>query len=419
MSNPPSFWKRKRGTILVLAVVVAIFLLFGAFRLAKAVPDIPSAVVARGEFVDYLQVRGEVKAVTSATIAAPFEAGDLKILKLAANGQQVKKGDVVVEFDTTTLKQTLAQDQSTSKSADAEIEQSRAQARMKEEQDLTDVMKARYDVESAKLDASKQEILSKIDGEEAELKLADAQQKLKEVEAKLTADKASDAADIQSKQQKRDKTVHQVGLSEHSLNLLVLKAPIDGMVALDTNWQSSGPFGNGAPFKQGDRAWPGAAIAELPDLSSLNLSGRIDETERGRVQVGQIVSVRIDAIPDRDFTGRVSDISTTASIDFSGGYPFRKNFTMTVTLDSSDPRLRPGMSTNLRVATDRIANAITIPSEALFHKEGRSVAYILRGSKYEERQVEVERRSGDQLLIGKGLQAGDRVALRDPTEKQQ
>jgi HlyD family secretion protein len=418
MNGLRSLWRRRRGTILILSAVAASILVIGAFRLTKAVPDIPSAVVQKGEFVDYLQIRGEVKAVESVTIAAPFEAGDMKILKLAANGQQVKKGDVVVEFDTTTLTQTLAQDKSTWKSVDAEIEQSRAQARMKEEQDLTDVMKARYDVEAARLDASKQEIVSKIEGQEAELVLADDEQKLKEVEAKLTADKASDAADIQSKQQKRDKASHQVEQSEHALNQLVLKAPLDGMVAIDNNWQSEGPFGNGAPFKQGDRAWPGAAIAELPDLSSLNVTGRVDETERGRVQLGQIVSVRIDAIPDRDFTGRISEISSIASMDFSSGWPFPKNFAIKVSLDNSDPRLRPGMSTNLRIATDRVANAISIPSEALFHKEGQSVAYVLHGSKFDERQVEVERRNGDQLLIGKGLQAGERVALRDPTEKQ-
>jgi HlyD family secretion protein len=419
MNKFQNLWNRKWGTILVVSTLVASFLLFGAFRFAKAVPDIPSAVVQRGEFVDYVQLRGEVKAVTAVTITAPFEAGDLQILKLVANGQQVKKGDVVVEFDTTTLKQTLAQDQSTMKSADAEIQQSRAQARMKEEQDLTDVMKARYDVEAAKLDASKQEILSKIDGEEAELKLADAEQKLKEVEAKLTADKASDAADIQSKEQKRDKSLYQVQQSDRSLHVLVLKAPLDGVVTLDNNWRAASMFGNGAPFKAGDRAWPGAAIAELPDLSSLNITVRIDESERGRIQVNQPASVRIDAIPEGDFAGHVSEISTIASIDFTAGWPFPKNFSMTVTLDNQDARIRPGMSTNIRIATDRVPNAIMIPADALFHKEGQSVAYVLHGSKFDERPIEVERRSGDQLLITKGLQAGERIALQDPTVKQQ
>ncbi len=412
-------WKRKRGTVLLLSAVVVGLLVFGAFRLAKAVPDIPSAVVQRGEFVDYLQVRGQVKALKSVTIAAPFEAGDLQILKLSADGQQVKKGDVVVEFDTTTIKQSLAQDKSALKSAEAEIQQSRAQARMKEEQDLTDVMKARYDVESAKLDASKQEILSKIDGEEAQLKLADAEQRLKQAEAKLKSDQDYDAADTKSKQQARDKTLYQVQQTEHSLSVLALKAPINGMVTLDINERASGPFDNGAPYKPGDRAWPGAGIAELPDLTSLNISARIDETERGRIQVNQPVTVRIDAIPDRDFGGHVSEISALASIDFSGGWPFSKNFTMTIILDSPDARLRPGMSANVRVAAERIPNAITIPAGALFHKEGQSVVYVLRGSKFEERPVDVARRSSDQLLIAKGLQPGERVALQDPTVKQQ
>jgi HlyD family secretion protein len=419
MSKFHAFWKRRWGTIVVLSAIVVCVLLFGAFRLAKAVPDVPSAVVQKGEFVDNVELRGQVNAVTSVTITAPFEAGDLQILKLVPNGQQVKKGEVVVEFDTTTLKQSLAQDQSSWKSADAEIQQSRAQARIKEEQDLTDVMKARFDVESAKLDASKQEILSKIDGEEAELKLADAEQKLKEVEAKLKADQSSDAADIQSKEQKRDKSLYQVQRSDRSLKVLALKAPIDGMVSLDNNWRAASMFGNGAPFKAGDRAWPGAAIAELPDLSSLNIKVRIDEAERGRIQVGQPVSVRIDAIPDGDFNGHVSDISTIASIDFTSGWPFAKNFEMTIKLDKTDSRLRPGMSTNARVATDHIANAIMIPAGALFHKEGLSVAYVLHGSKFDERPIEVERRSGDQLLISRGLAAGERVALQDPTVKPQ
>jgi len=264
VSRIPQFGKRWRGkkrAIIPVSAALGGLLIFGAFRLAKPAPRIPIAVVTRGEFVDYLELRGEAKASKSVTITAPYEAGDLQILKIAATGTQVKKGDVVVEFDTTNPKQTLAEDQSELKSADAEIEQSRAQARLKEEQDLTDVMKARYDVEAAKLDASKQEILSKIDGEEAQLKLADAQQKLKEAEAKLKSDKTSDAADVEGKRQKHDQAAFKVKQMERAVSVLILKAPSDGIVTVLNNWRASGFIGGGAPFKQGDRAWPGAAIA--------------------------------------------------------------------------------------------------------------------------------------------------------------
>ena len=140
-------------------------LVFGAFRLAKSAVTLPMADVKRREFVDYLEIKGEVKAIRSAVIAAPYGAGDLQILRLVDNAAKVKKGDFLVEFDATTVKQKLAEDKSAVTSAEAEIQQARAAAKLKEEQDVTDVMTAKYDAEKARMDAGKQEILSVIEGE--------------------------------------------------------------------------------------------------------------------------------------------------------------------------------------------------------------------------------------------------------------
>lgn len=398
---------------MICVAVAALLLIVAGFRLANPTPKIPTAVVAREDFVDYLQLRGEAKARKSASIDAPYEAGDLEILKITPSGTAVKKGDPVVVFDTTGPKQKLAQDQTDLKSADAEVEQSRAKARLKEEQDLTDVMKARFDVQSAKLDASKQEILSKIDGEEAGLKLADAEQTLKQDEAKLSSDKASDAADVEDKIQKHDQAIFKLRQTQRSLSVLVLKAPTDGIVTVLSNFRASG-FMSNMPFKAGDRAWPGASIAEIPDLSTLEITARVDETERGRIQVGQPLTIRADAIPDREFKGHIREISTTASIDFTAGWPFPKNFTVQIAIEHPDPRLRPGMQATLRIATDTVHDGITIPSQALFHDAGQTVAYVLDGRKFSEREIEVARRSDDELLIAKGLEAGDRVALQNP-----
>ena len=407
--------RQRKGAVLGLAVVLVGSLSYGGYRYARPPLNLPSALVQKGEFVDYVQVRAQTNAKRSVTITAPYQAGDLQIIRLAQNGSQVKKGDVVAQFDATTMKQSLAQDESTLKSSDAEIKQAKAQARLKEEQDLTDVMKARYGVQSAKLDASEKEILSKIAGAEAELKLSDAGAKLQDAEAKLKSDQDADKADVESKQQKRAQAVYDVQQAQRSLDSLTLRAPSDGMVTLMPNWRASGPFGGPVPFKAGDRAWPGAGIAELPDLATMEIAGRIDETQRGRVQVGQTATVHIDAIPDKDFSAKVERISEIASMDFTAGWPFPRNFSMTFALASLDPRLRPGMTANVRIAVDRVPNGIIIPSEAMFHKSGQSVAYVILGSKFEERPIVVARRSGDQLLIEKGLEAGERVALRDPT----
>ena len=76
------------------------------------------------------------------------------------------------------------------------------------------------------------------------------------------------------------------------------------------------------------------------------------------------------------------------------------------------------MTVQITVIVDRIPNAISIPTQASFVKEGRTVAYVWSGSRFEERPIQVERRSRDRCLISSGLRPGDRVALKDPSGKE-
>lgn len=390
---------------------------FAAVRLADSRPLVPTAEVRRGEFVDYLELRGRLKAVRSVAVNAPADAEDLQILHLAHTGAHVKKGDVVVQFDTTKLQQELAQDKSALKAAEAEIGQTEAQAKIAQEQDRTDLLKAGYDVESAKLDASKGEIVSKIEGEEAKLAVSDAQSKRDQADQKLKSDQNSAAADLAGKKEKYNKALYDLRLAEHRIAALTLRSPLDGVVTVLTNFRSGNFFGGGQEFKEGDRAWPGAGIIEIPDLNTLRLNVRVDETDRARISQGQTASIHVDAVPDRDFSGHLVDISTLATVDFSSGWPFSRNFEVEVALDQIDERLRPGINATARVAVDRVPDAVLIPPEAVFQKSGESVAYVLRGSHFDERPIEVGRRSESALLISQGLKPGDRVALKDPAVK--
>jgi len=407
-------WIRRKALLITLVLVAGSGVVLGAARLTHRTPAIPTYLVKRGEFLDSEQFRGEVKALRSVTISAPADAGDLQIVKLSTEGASVKAGDVVVEFDKTKTEQDLAQFRSALKSAEASIEQARAQAKLTEEEDKTAVLKAGFDVEAAKLEASKQEIVSKIEGEEAKLKLLDAQQKLREAEAKQKSDQALNKATIESTEQASAKAKYDVQREERALAQMSQRAPSAGTITILQHWMGSGM----APYRTGDRTWPGAAIAELPDASTLRLSTRVDETERGRLAPGLPVTVQLNAIPDRQFTGHIERISEIASLDFSGGWPITRNFTLEVRLDQTDSRFKPGISGDVTVVVDHIANAISIPAQALFLKSGQNTVYVWGGSQFEERQIEVARRSGDKVLIAKGLDAGEQIALRDPTAKE-
>ncbi len=414
ISRIRQLWIQRKAMVVVALLLMGSGAVLGAVRYSNRSPAVPTFEVKRGEFIDSVQLRGEVKAMKSVTISAPAEAGNLEIIMIAADGTQLKQGDTIVEFDKTKTEQELAQYRSTLKSAQAEIEQARAQARLKEEEDVTAVMKGRYDVEAAKLDASKQEIVSRIEGAEAKLKVADAEQKLHEMGEKLKSDRALNKATIDSKTQASKKAAYDVQRAERSLTKMILRAPLAGMISLVPVERSEGE----APFKPGDRAWPGAPLAELPDVSSLRIAARVDETERGRIAIKQAVTAQLDAIPDRQFTGNIERISTIATIDFSAGWPIPRNFNLEIALDQADARLKPGMTAQLTVVVDRVPDALSIPIEASFQKSGQTVAYVWEGSKFQERAIEIGRRSRDRILIAKGLRTGDRVALKEPSVKE-
>lgn len=407
-------WFTRKRTAVAIAVAAAVVLTAGAF-LRKSVAKIETIEVKPSDFVDYVEVRGQIKAVRSEMITAPPNAGDLQILRIAANGAQVKKGEVVVEFDASTIKQKYAQDLSALRASDADIEKTTAASRLKEEQDVTDTMKSKFAIESAKMDASKQEILSPIEGAEAQIKVSDAEQKHRETEAKLGANRAAGKVDVGSKRTKRAQAEFNVKQDEAALASLVIRAPLDGVVSIQGNWRAAGMMNASQPFKPGDRAWPGAALIELPDPTSLRVVGRVDEADRGRMKLAQHAIVRLDAVADKSFGGKVDEISATASPDFQGGWPFPRNFTVGVGLQEGDSRLTTGMGAVARVAVDELKDAAVIPSSVIFRKNSRTVVYVLRGSKFEETSVEVQRRSGANALVASGLKFGDKIAVRDPT----
>jgi RND family efflux transporter MFP subunit len=408
-----TLWTLHRTTTIICVLAAGSLAAFAWVRSANHEPHATTFQVERSEFLDVLQIRGELKAMKSVTITAPPDTGSLQIVKIAADGSHVNQGDVVVEFDPSKTTQDLAQDKSVLKSAQAETEQARAQGTLTEEEDTTALMKARYDVESAKLDAGKSEILSRIEGAEAKLKVTDAEQALVEAQQKLKADQAKNKATVESHQHASRKADFDQERATKALASMALKAPSSGIVSLVSVWHD----GNESPFKAGERAWSGAPILELPDASSLRVIAHIDETERGRLAIGQPVTVQLDAIADRQFTGKVERIGTIATTDFTAGWPFPRNFNLEIALDQKDPRLNPGMTVQITVVVERIPNAIAIPAQASFLKSGHAVVYVWKGSKFEERSVQVERRSQDRVLIASGLAPGDKIALKDPSVK--
>lgn len=401
----------------LIAVVAAGALAVTGFMVSAGggtLPDLPTSEVLIGDFVDALEIRGEIRPLKSVVLASPLQSGELQIIKLAKSGQIVKAGDVVIQFDGSTLERTIQEKQSELKQADAEIEQAAAQGRIVAEQNATALMKAQYDIDRARLDVGKGDIVSRIENEQAKLVLADAEQKLIEIEETIKSDTTAAEADVLGKRRKREKALYDLQRARQGLLKLQVKAPADGLVSILPNYRSGGPFGGQQEFREGDRAWPGASILEMPDLSSIHLEARLEEADRGRLNPGQEAAIRIEAVPGREFKARIDRISLLARADFSGGWPPSRNFDLGLVLLETDPRIRPGMTAVARIFTDRVPGVTLVPAEAIFQRDGSPVVYKLAGSEFLEQAVHVSRRGREQAIVTAGLAPGDRVAMRRP-----
>jgi HlyD family secretion protein len=322
-----------------------------------------------------------------------------------------------VQFDAATQEQNLLERTTTVRTADSEIVQTRATHNIVNETDAMSLMQSEYDVERAKLEASKAEILSEIEGAKNRINVNIAQGDLSQVKTTIKSHKVSQNADLQRLAERKQKAERDMSRTQGYLRRMEIRAPNDGIVTLLPNFRTQGSWGQSPPpFKEGDTAWTGAAIAEIPDLSEMRLELKLDEVDRGRLRVGQVVRVRVDAIPDREFDAELTWISPIAELLMKGFRQTEKVFPAHAFLKQLDPRLRPGMSASADIVIESQPKALLIPSRASFLHNGKPAVYVQRGQGFEIRQIEVGRRNDNDLIVLKGLEEGELVTLESPEE---
>jgi hypothetical protein len=379
------------------------------FRAAETGPALPTARARSGEFLAIVRCRGELRARRSAQIVAPVNVPELRIIWLAPAGEAVEAGAAVVRFDPSSARQQQAEKQAALEQAQATFDHAEAEARITAEQDRLDLANARYEVEKARLEVSKAEILSAMQAEQSKIALDLAEQKLKVQEATVRLHEAASKSKSASLARARDEAQEQLEITEYRLSQMELKAQIGGVIVFLEN-RSQG-WMNAQPFKVGDQVWPGGTIAEIPDLATLEMEGKLEEIDRGKVEVEDEVRVRIDALPELSQSAVLRSISPLTQQGFE--WPPTRTFRGYAPLEKPDSRLRPGMNGAMDVVIDRIPEAVIVPAQAVFTRDGKPVVYVAKGSSYRPVEIEVVGRNPDEFAVS-GVEADATVALVEP-----
>jgi HlyD family secretion protein len=378
--------------------------------------DVPTAVVKEADVQLKILTTGALRTKESRVIAAPpIAGGTLQIIKLARFGSQVQKGDIVLEFDPSEQEYNLAQNHSDLLQAEQEIAKAKADAAVQTAEDQTALLKAKYAVRRAELEVSKNELLSKIDAQKNILALDEAKRALTQLEQDVRTHSASNKAALAISEEKRNKARLAMNQAEENIKHMTITSPIDGLMVVHPNLDSSGGFffGQALPdYHVGDQVNPGSSIGEVVDVSHLEVYTQVGETDHSNLKAGQPVDIQVYALPDDKFTGKVETVGGATAHAFWDDNAKHK-FDVTVLLDKPDPRLRPGFAARVTIRGDQLSHAVSIPSEALFDREGKKVVFCKRNRGFQEQEVKLRALSEGRAVV-EGIQPGTVVALVNP-----
>jgi multidrug resistance efflux pump len=301
-----------------------------AYRFFQLLPQrqqqVATTRVRQGDVVVRTYSRGELRAVRSVTLTAPNLFGTVQVTRMAALGALAKEKDLVVEFDDSELLSRIEEKQLALDQTEEQIKKSKADLAIRNNQDQVELLRTRYSVRRAELEVKRNELLSAIDAKKNDLNLEEARRRLKQLESDIKSRLQQAEAELAVLQEQKNKSILELNRERQRLMQVKLLAPMTGLVAIRQN-RAGGFFIPGMQIpdiREGDQVQPGMPVADVLDLSELEVISRVGELDRANLREGQDVILRLDSIPNKALHGRIKSMSGTASANVFSNDPAKK-----------------------------------------------------------------------------------------------
>lgn len=248
--------------------------------------------------------------------------------------------------------------------------------------------------------------LVRLDADRARLAVAQIEAQMRKLEAnynrakQLVGQQMISANDVDQIKYDLENARAQYRMATLELSYTTVVAPISGVVASRS-------------IKTGNFVQINTPIFRIVDLSRLEAALDIPERELATIKAGQPVTLTVDALPGRSFTGVVDRVAPVVD---SGSGTFRA-----VCAFAGEGLLQPGMFGRIRIDYDKRADALVVPRIALLDDDGDPAVFAVRNGKAARVAVKVGYMDGEWVEIRQGLKAGDgvvtagKIALRDGT----
>lgn len=371
---------------------------------AAKIGDIIAKIVERGSLEPANSIELICKVKTKSPITAP------SIKWLIDDGSAVKKGDRVVELDSSGLKDQLTAEMVKVQDAEAASELAAENLKaVKQETEVEsrlaaiDVKLAEIELKDAPKDKSKEALA---------LKVEQAQLKHDRVRARGKAQLAQAEADLRAKLTIVDAARKRQNNIESEIKACVMTAPIDGIVVHFP--ASSGRFGAPSVIEVGEAVREGQKLLQIAELKAFVIETRVHEAQISRVRVGQTTQIRVDAYPDKTLTGKVTHVSPVAA-KTNWNAADVKVYPVKIAIEDTPAGLKPSMSAEVQITTGEQKGALQVPIKAIMGVGRDRVCFVKSGNELIERKIVLGTSSAEVVEIKEGLKEGEMVLTELPS----
>ena len=424
------WWIAGLCAVAVLAAVVIAL----RHKPGAAASSVPSYPVQQGEFVISLELKGgELEAVKAENIVAPRVRGQLKIVELFPEGEQVAVGDLLVQFEQTDFQKRVMDAEQQVEVARADLEKTQATQKVELAKLEADIKNQEANSRLAELKVERMAFEATVQKEEAQIEAHKAELSYQQAVEKRASQQVVNNAEVRKRQLEIERNERELEKARQELASTTIKAAKPGLVVYGKVWKGERP----EKVRVGDEIWGGVNVISLPDLSRMQVKTYVNEVEVDKLDTGQVALIQLDALPGPTFHGRIKSIASLGRE--KEGEKNVKVFDVVLAIEEQDARLKPGMTATAEVivetippqpvaapdsvqteAAAEVAAAaplpLYIPLDAVFEKDGRALVYCLVNGQPEERAVTLGQKNEDFVIVEHGLTPDDRVALRDPTQ---
>lgn len=368
--------------------------------------DIIIGNLSHNDFEDIISIDGTVNAVKSTTLSCPREI-EADIIFLIEDGTKVKEGEVVCilesrelqnEFDQLLIEQENAKANFNKSKADMELRYTLLDAQVKSNEAQAEI---------TKLDSLQLQYSSPNQRKITELGLKRSAIEKTKLIKKLKALELINKSQIRGLEARLSRWDNRIAEARELLGKMEIKAPQDGMAIRSVSWLTD------EILKEGDQAWSGMPLINLPDLSEMKVTIMASETNYKRININDKVEFTFDALPGNTAWGKITNKSPM-------GQQISRNskikvFEVEASIDSAKTLPNPGLSANCKVIISRIKDTIVVPQLAIFDVDSMKVVYVKKSNGFEKRQVMPGTSSTKTAVIAKGLIGNESISLIKPS----